>query len=52
VLIPTSPRAATLTARTAARQDYELRGLHRDEQGRYISHVRIHHRLYPLLAGA
>lgn len=52
VLLPTSPRAATLTARSATREDYELRGLHRDDQGRYISHLRIHHKLFPVLAGA
>ncbi len=51
VLIPTSPRAATLTARSAVREDYELRGLYRDGQGQYISHIRLHRKLFPVLAG-
>jgi len=42
VLIPTSPRMATVTAGSAAREEFELRGYYRDASGRYVSHLRIH----------
>jgi hypothetical protein len=42
VLIPTSRRLATVTARSRQREEFELRGYYVDEQGRYISHLRIH----------
>jgi hypothetical protein len=42
VLVPTSSSFATLTARSVAREEFELRGYFRDAAGRYISHLRIH----------
>lgn len=42
VFIPTSRSFATLTARSLAREEFELRGYYRDNKGRYISHIRIH----------
>ena len=42
VLVPTSSSFATLTARSLAREEFELRSYFRDVKGRYISHLRIH----------
>lgn len=42
VLVPTSRRFAVLTARSPQREQLQLRGYFRDQQGRYISHVRLH----------
>ena len=45
VLIPTAEAFATLTASSPAGQLYQLRSYLQDEQGRYVSHLRVHRRL-------
>lgn len=42
MLVPTSSSFATLTARSVAREEFELRGYYQDDKGRYISHLNIH----------
>lgn len=45
MLVPTSRSFATLTARSRQREEHELRSYFRDNQRRYISHIRIHRSL-------
>lgn len=45
VFIPTSEAFATITAASWAAEEYQLRGYLKDEQGRYISHLRVHRKL-------
>ena len=49
VLIPTSRSFAAVTAVSHQRENMELRGYFRDKQGRYISHIRIHHNMKEVL---
>lgn len=42
MLIPTSRSFAVLTARSSQRENLELGSYFQDNQGRYISHIRIH----------
>ncbi|MFQ5801432.1 MAG: hypothetical protein ACE5JQ_00880 [Candidatus Methylomirabilales bacterium] len=45
VLIPTSRGFASIGARWLPREEFELRGYLRDDEGRLISHVRLHREL-------
>ena len=45
VLIPTAEAFATITAGSPGAEAYQLRSYLKDEQGRYISHLRVHQKL-------
>jgi len=52
VLVPTSRAFATLTASSANREQLQLRGYFQDNQGRYISHIRLHNSVLSALKEA